>query len=214
MSACICASVWAVAVRPTGPAATEPSAPSVNLLESSLSAPRALITNMIKSVEEPPIWKPTLPPSMRTVPGADQPVAFLFRQDKYPFPYLPPNTKAAVFRFGTITMQWACSSSSCGMPLSGVAMTSENTAAASFRRFAGSLSLASNGVRANAAMIISLIFHLFQSTRFPRFRPVPVQGRWLTMFLQARAMPISSRTRWDKKDGDFSDAVEGEVGEG
>ena len=67
-------------MRPTGPAATEPSAPKVNLLESSLSAPRAFITSMIKSVEEPPIWKPTLPPSMRTVPGADQPVPLLFRQ--------------------------------------------------------------------------------------------------------------------------------------
>jgi hypothetical protein len=64
ISACICASVWAVAVRPTGPAATEPSAPRVNLLESSFSAPRAFITSMIRSVSEPPIWKPTLPPSM------------------------------------------------------------------------------------------------------------------------------------------------------
>jgi len=51
MSACIWASVCAVAVRPTGPAATEPSAPNVNLLESSLSMPRALI----KSVDDPPI---------------------------------------------------------------------------------------------------------------------------------------------------------------
>lgn len=31
------------------------------------------MTNMIKSVSDPPIWKPTLPPSMRTVPGADHP---------------------------------------------------------------------------------------------------------------------------------------------
>ena len=30
------------------------------------------MTNMIKSVDEAPIWKPTLPPSMRTVAGADQ----------------------------------------------------------------------------------------------------------------------------------------------
>jgi len=37
---------------------------------------------MIKSVSDPPIWKPTLPPSMRTVPGADQPTPLLFRQDK------------------------------------------------------------------------------------------------------------------------------------
>ena len=67
------------------------------------------MTNMIKSVEEPPIWKPTLPPSMRTVAGADQPAPLLFRQDRYPFPYFPPTTKAAVLSSGTITMQWAFS---------------------------------------------------------------------------------------------------------
>src|ERR1022692_843477 len=50
------------------------------------------------------------------------------------------------------------------MPLSGAAMISENTAAASFRRFTGSLSLASNGVNTNAASIVNLIFHLFWST--------------------------------------------------
>jgi hypothetical protein len=48
-------------VRPTGPAATEPSAPRVNLLSSSLSAPRAFITSMIKSVEEPPILEANTP---------------------------------------------------------------------------------------------------------------------------------------------------------
>ena len=90
---------------------------------------------MIRSVVEPPIWKPTLPPSMRTVPGADQPVPLLLRHDTYPFPYLPPTRNAAVFRLGTMTMQWAFASMSCGMPLSGVAMISENTAAASFSRF-------------------------------------------------------------------------------
>ena len=79
---------------------------------------------MIKSVVEPPIWKPTLPPSMRTVPGADQPGPVLFRQDTYPFPYLPPTRKAAVFSEGTMTMQWAFASMSFGMPLSGVAMIS------------------------------------------------------------------------------------------
>ena len=29
------------------------------------------MTNMIRSVDDAPIWKPTLPPSIRTVPGAD-----------------------------------------------------------------------------------------------------------------------------------------------
>jgi hypothetical protein len=54
--ACICASVRAVAVRPTGLAATESSAPTLNWLDSSLSASRSVMTNMIKSVEEPPVW--------------------------------------------------------------------------------------------------------------------------------------------------------------
>src|SRR6476646_8026909 len=102
MSACNWASVCAVAVRPMGPAATDPSAPSVNLLSSSLSAPRSVMTSMIKSVDDPPIWKPTLPPSIRTVPGADQPAPLLLRQDRYPFPYFPPTTNAPVFRSGTI----------------------------------------------------------------------------------------------------------------
>jgi len=39
--------------------------------------------------------------------------------EKVALPYLPPNTNAAVFSPGTITMQWAFSSRSRGMPLSG-----------------------------------------------------------------------------------------------
>src|ERR1035438_4270973 len=98
---------------------------------------------------------------MRTVAGADQPSPFLLRQDRYPFPYLPPTMKAAVLRLGTITMQCALSSRSCGIPLSGVAITSENTDAASPSRFAGALSTASNdvvNVKAKPATIANLIF--------------------------------------------------------
>src|SRR5260370_26270031 len=54
------------------------------------------------------------------------------------------------------------------MPLSGVAMTSENTAAASFSRFAGSLSLASSSgptARANVVARIRFIFVPLPSTR-------------------------------------------------
>src|SRR4051794_7481272 len=95
---------------------------------------------------------------MRTVAGADQPCPLFLRHDTNPFPYLPPIRNAAVFRFGTITMQLAFDNMSCGMPLSGVAMISENTAAASLRRFTGSLSFAcrtevvSRGVIARAAV--------------------------------------------------------------
>jgi hypothetical protein len=122
------------------------------------------MTNMIKSVEDPPIWKPTLPPSMRTVPGADHPAPPVLRQDTYPLPYFPPTTNAAVLRSGTITMQCAFSRSPWGIALSGVAMISENTTAASFSRFAGSSSAASSGMIPHAAAIavasISFNVHL------------------------------------------------------
>src|SRR5687768_13675748 len=115
------------------------------------------MTNMIKSVDEPPIWKPTLPPSMRTVPGADQPDRPVFRQDRYPFPYFPPTTNAAVLRSGTIPMPCSVPTRSPGIPLSGVAIISENTTAASFSRFAGSSSAAGSGVIPSAAAIVVAI---------------------------------------------------------
>src|SRR3954453_20511713 len=55
-------------------------------------------------------------------------------------------------------MQCAFSSISCGMPLSGAAMTSENTAAESSSRFTDSLSAARSGATARAATIMSFIF--------------------------------------------------------
>src|ERR1051325_4192012 len=95
---------------------------------------------------------------MRTVAGADQPEPLLFLQERYPFPYLPPTMKAPVLRLGTMTMQCAFSSRSCGIPLSGVAITSEKTDAASPKPMAGSLSIASNDVvMANPATITNLI---------------------------------------------------------
>src|SRR4051794_40892201 len=55
-------------------------------------------------------------------------------------------------------MQCAFSSMSCGMPLSGAAMTSENTAADSSKRFADSLSTARSGAMAKAATTMNFIF--------------------------------------------------------
>src|ERR1035438_1073315 len=105
---------------------------------------------------------------MRTVPGADHPSPPLLRHDKYPLPYLPPTRKAAVFIPGTITMQWAFSSKSCGIPLSGVAIISENTAEASFNRFTESLSLANSGTIARvAASTIRMFLKPLRSTREP-----------------------------------------------
>ena len=43
---------------------------------------------------------------------ADQPEPLLLRQDRYPFPYLPPRMKAPVLSPGTMTMQCAFSSRS------------------------------------------------------------------------------------------------------
>src|SRR6185369_15631702 len=109
---------------------------------------------------------------MRTVAGADQPSPPLLRHDRYPFPYLPPTTKAAVLRLGTITMQCDLSSKSCGMPLSGADITSVKTDAASPNRLAGSLSIANNDVvKARLAANISFIFlllskcYIFSSAR-------------------------------------------------
>ena len=52
------------------------------LVGEQLSAPRSFMTSMIRSVDEPPIWKPTLPPSIRTAAGADQPAPVLLRHDR------------------------------------------------------------------------------------------------------------------------------------
>src|ERR1019366_8914156 len=54
------------------------------------------------------------------------------------------------------------------MPLSGAPMTSDNTAAASSSRFAGSLSLASNGAIAKVVTRMNLISHSFQPAGLPR----------------------------------------------
>src|SRR5712692_562057 len=72
MSARRVASVSAEAVRPTGPAATDASAPSFTLLVRIPLAPRSFITSSTKSVASPPIWKPKLPPSRAIMVGAPQ----------------------------------------------------------------------------------------------------------------------------------------------
>jgi alpha-amylase/alpha-mannosidase (GH57 family) len=76
------ASVLAAAVRPTGPAATDASPPSVNWLESSRSSPRGFMTSATTSVSDAPIWNPKLPPSARTEAGAVHPTPPCLRQEK------------------------------------------------------------------------------------------------------------------------------------
>src|ERR1035437_4798738 len=92
--------------------------------------PRSFMTSMMISVWPPPIWKPKLPPSTRIAAGAPQPARF-WRQTAYPRPNLAPMPSAACFIPGTMTMQCAVSSNSCGTPLSGVAMISLKSLVAS-----------------------------------------------------------------------------------
>src|SRR5437588_4354116 len=91
ISAVKVASVCAVALRPTGPAAAVASAPMVNLLDVSLFIPRSFITNIITSLDDTPICSPKLPPSTRIAAGGPQPSPLFARQSAKPRPYLPPN---------------------------------------------------------------------------------------------------------------------------
>src|SRR5579872_1653958 len=69
------------------------------------------------------------------------------------------------------------------MPLSGAAMISENTAAASSSRCTVSLFFARRGARAKVVIKINLIFYLI-----PIDRACP-RGRWIDVVFLARAMP-------------------------
>ena len=133
ISARICASVSADALRPRGPAAADASPPIVNWLDSSLSTPLGFITSMMTSVSVPPTWKPTLPPSTRTPPGADQPPDAR-RHDRKPRLYLPPTMNAPFFMPGTTTTHSAFLNRSRGMPASGCSAISWRTTAAALSR--------------------------------------------------------------------------------
>ena len=114
ISARIVASVSADVVRPTGPAAAIASPPTVNLLFSkSRFAPRSFITSITTSVSDPPIWKPTLPPSTLTAPGALHPPPAL-RQVTKPRPYFAPTINAPLLTPGTTIAHSALSNRSCG----------------------------------------------------------------------------------------------------
>src|SRR6202521_1609120 len=146
------ASVSACVERPTGPAATVASPPSVNFVESNRSTPLSFMISMKTSISDPPIWNPTLPPSTRTAPGADQPTPPFLRQETKPLPYLAPMMKAPFLRSGTITMHSALFSRSWGMDFSGMSITSLSAPAALCRRLGASDAAESRvAPRANAA---------------------------------------------------------------
>ncbi len=78
------------------------------------------------SISVPPIWNPTLPPSIRMPAGADQPASV--RHETNPRPNLAPTTKAPFFRPGTIATHCAFLSRSAGIARSPIFVTSSNTA--------------------------------------------------------------------------------------
>src|ERR1017187_2313648 len=157
ISAVILASVSALTVLPTGPAATEASAPKVNLSPSSLFMPSRFITSITTSVEEPPIWMPKLPPSIRTAPGAPHPVPSWWRHSAKPRPNSAPTTKAAFLSPGTITTHCDLASKSCGIPLSGVLIISEKTVAVAASRSCA-VSAAKAAIGSNKAALIAMRF--------------------------------------------------------
>ena len=103
ISASSCASVPTLPCRPTGPAATEASAPSVTLLRSSFCTPLSFITSSTRSTCSAPAWKPQLPfaSCMNTGAPHDSPL----RQLITPFPYSPPTTNAAFLTSGATAAQ-------------------------------------------------------------------------------------------------------------
>src|ERR1017187_9670284 len=157
ISAVILASVSALTVLPTGPAATEASAPKVNLSPSSLFMPSRFITSITTSVEEPPIWMPKLPPSIRTAPGAPHPVPSWWRHSAKPRPNSAPTTKAAFLSPGTMTTHCDLASKSCGIPLSGVLIISEKTVAVAASRSCA-VSAAKAAIGSNKAALIAMRF--------------------------------------------------------
>src|SRR6202795_3354400 len=77
------------------------------------------------STASTPICSPQLPPEIVMNAGALQP--FSVRQVATPLPPLPPKMKPPLTMCGTTAMHFACSSTSSGIPLSGIAIISCNT---------------------------------------------------------------------------------------
>src|ERR1700675_5151870 len=90
------------------------------------------------STASTPICSPQLPPEIVMNAGALQP--FAVRQVATPLPPLPPKIKPPLTMWGTTAMHFACSNTSSGIPLSGIAIISCNTLPAfSSRSVASSL---------------------------------------------------------------------------
>ena len=86
------------AARPTGPAATDASAPSETLLLSIFVAASRFITSSTRSISLAPAWNPQLPFSSSMNTGELQPLAV--RQLITPLPYSPPNDERGFLHIG------------------------------------------------------------------------------------------------------------------
>src|SRR6185437_5571364 len=127
-------SVSAPASRPTGPAAAEASAPSLNLLLRRWCMPDSFITTSTRSTAWPPNCRPQLPPVIVMGAGALQP--FPVRQLAIPLPWLPPNPTAIFTMEGITAMHCALPMTLSGIALSGVAIISSKTFAEASIRLA------------------------------------------------------------------------------
>src|SRR5437867_865165 len=139
--------VLADAARPTGPAATDASAPSDTLLFSIVLAASRFVTRSTRSISVAPAWNPQLPFSSSMNTGELQPLAV--RQLITPLPYSPPTMNAAFFMSGMTMTQEAFCQRSSGTPFS-APRSAVTTDAASLSRFCSAVESAANAVVATS----------------------------------------------------------------
>ena len=81
------------------------SPPIVNLLVVRRFMPRSFMMSRMTSLEETPICRPKLPPSIRIAAGGPHPLLEPWRHRPKPFPYFAPKTNAPFLSPGPKTMQ-------------------------------------------------------------------------------------------------------------
>src|SRR5688572_14493197 len=129
-------SVAAWASRPTGPAATDASAPTLNWLRTRFSMPRRSMMTRRRSVACTPIWRPKLPPASVRKAGPDHVPPS--RTLSTPRPNVPPKPRPAFFTDGNTAIPSALLRMDFGIDLSPAPMISEKAEVASVRRLASS----------------------------------------------------------------------------
>ncbi|MEJ0008490.1 MAG: hypothetical protein WDM77_19540 [Steroidobacteraceae bacterium] len=94
----------AEAVRPTGPAATEASAPSVNCPLAMRSMLRLVVNTSTTSVEVTPHWKPKLPAGQIDEDRIAEMAIGISCHQHHPLPRRPPKKNAILVTSGTTAM--------------------------------------------------------------------------------------------------------------